>query len=81
MIKQRQEAFDSMSKGAAKTLPSRKRTKSSSSSSSCRRRWTSRAFQEAVTAAIGELEAKTLKDMGRVMALLKERYAGLDGPG
>jgi uncharacterized protein YqeY len=34
------------------------------------------AIQEAVTAAIGELEAKTLKDMGRVMALLKERHAG-----
>ena len=34
-------------------------------------------IREAVTAAIGELEAKTLKDMGRVMALLKERYAGL----
>jgi len=25
---------------------------------------------------IGEIEAKTLKDMGRVMAVLKERFAG-----
>ncbi|MDZ3836233.1 MAG: GatB/YqeY domain-containing protein [Rhodospirillales bacterium] len=31
---------------------------------------------EAVTAVIAETEAKTLKDMGRVMAVLRERYAG-----
>ncbi len=30
----------------------------------------------AVEAVIGELEASTLKDMGRTMATLKERYAG-----
>ena len=35
-----------------------------------------RGIEEAVTAAIAELEAKTLKDMGRVMSLLKARYAG-----
>jgi uncharacterized protein len=33
-------------------------------------------IQDAVTEAIAELGAKTLKDMGRVMGLLKERYAG-----
>ncbi len=31
---------------------------------------------EAVRAVIGEIEATTLKDMGRVMAVLKERFAG-----
>ena len=31
---------------------------------------------EAVGAVIVETEAKTLKDMGRVMAVLRERYAG-----
>lgn len=31
---------------------------------------------EAVKAVIGEIEATTLKDMGRVMAVLKERFAG-----
>ncbi len=31
---------------------------------------------EAVQAVIGEIEAKTLKDMGRVMAVLKERFGG-----
>lgn len=31
---------------------------------------------EAVSAIITETEAKTLKDMGRVMAVLRERYAG-----
>ena len=35
-----------------------------------------RGIEEAVTAAIAELDAKTLKDMGRVMSLLKARYAG-----
>lgn len=32
------------------------------------------AVEDAVAAAIAELEAKSLKDMGRVMNLLKERY-------
>lgn len=32
--------------------------------------------EDAVVAAIAEIEAKNLKDMGRVMALLRERYAG-----
>lgn len=32
--------------------------------------------EEAVGAVIAETEAKTLKDMGRVMAALRERYAG-----
>ena len=31
---------------------------------------------EAVKSVIGEIEAKTLKDMGRVMAVLKERFGG-----
>jgi len=31
---------------------------------------------EAVKSVISEIEAKTLKDMGRVMAVLKERFAG-----
>jgi len=31
---------------------------------------------EAVKSVIGEIEATTLKDMGRVMAVLKERFAG-----
>ena len=34
------------------------------------------AVTEAVEAVVAELEAKTLKDMGRVIAVLKERYAG-----
>jgi Uncharacterized conserved protein len=37
---------------------------------------TDEALIDAVAQVIGEAEAKTLKDMGRVMALLKERYAG-----
>ena len=34
------------------------------------------AMREAIDAVIGELEAQSIKDMGRVMAALKERYAG-----
>jgi hypothetical protein len=33
-------------------------------------------IEDAVREAIAELGAKKLKDMGRVMGLLKERYAG-----
>jgi uncharacterized protein YqeY len=31
---------------------------------------------DAIKGVAAEIEAKTLKDMGRVMAVLKERYAG-----
>jgi uncharacterized protein len=34
------------------------------------------AIAAAVTTVVDEVEAKSLKDMGRVMGLLKERYAG-----
>lgn len=34
------------------------------------------ALEAAVAGAVAELEAKTLKDMGRVMSLLKERHPG-----
>lgn len=34
------------------------------------------AMADAVAQVIGETDAKTLKDMGRVMGLLKERYPG-----
>ncbi len=34
------------------------------------------AMADAVAQVIGETEAKTLKDMGRVMGLLKERFPG-----
>ncbi|MBK8176555.1 MAG: GatB/YqeY domain-containing protein [Rhodospirillales bacterium] len=32
--------------------------------------------EAAIAAAIAEIDAKSLKDMGRVMALLKERFSG-----
>ena len=34
------------------------------------------AVEHAVAAVISETEAATLKDMGRVMALLKKRFPG-----
>ena len=34
------------------------------------------AVEQAVAAAIAEVNATTLKEMGRVMALLKERFPG-----
>jgi uncharacterized protein len=34
------------------------------------------AIADAVSTVVDELEAKTLKDMGRVMAALKQRYPG-----
>lgn len=39
-------------------------------------RLAARELEQAVEAAIGELEAHSLKDAGRVLALLKERYNG-----
>jgi len=34
------------------------------------------AVDAAITAVMRELEAESMKDMGRVMAVLKERHAG-----
>jgi uncharacterized protein len=77
MIKQRQESIRLYEQGSRQDLAKQEADEIVVIEQFLPAQMDEQGIQEAVTAAIGELEAKTLKDMGRVMALLKERYAGL----
>jgi uncharacterized protein len=76
MIKQRQESIRLYRQGGREDLAKREADEIAVIEQFMPPRMDQRGMEEAVTAAIAELEAKTLKDMGRVMSLLKKRYAG-----
>jgi uncharacterized protein YqeY len=76
MIRQRQESIRLYEQGGRRDLAKQEADEIVVIEQFLPAQMDERATREAVTAAIGELEAKTLKDMGRVMALLKERHAG-----
>jgi uncharacterized protein YqeY len=76
MIKQRQESIRLYRQGGREDLAKREADEIAVIEQFMPPRMDQRGMEEAVTAAIAELEAKTLKDMGRVMSLLKARYAG-----
>jgi uncharacterized protein len=77
MIRQRQESIRLYEQGGRRDLVEQEAGEIAVIEQFLPAQMDDQAIREAVIAAIGELEAKTLKDMGRVMALLKERYAGL----
>jgi uncharacterized protein len=76
MIKQRQESIRLYRQGGREDLAEQEADEIAVIEQFMPPRMDRRGMEEAVTAAIAELEAKTLKDMGRVMSLLKKRYAG-----
>jgi uncharacterized protein len=76
MIKQRQESIRLYRQGGREDLAEQEAGEIAVIEQFMPPRMDQRGMEEAVTAAIAELEAKTLKDMGRVMSLLKKRYAG-----
>jgi uncharacterized protein YqeY len=76
MIRQRQESIRLYEQGGRRDLAKQEADEIVVIEQFLPAQMDEQATREAVTAAIGELEAKTLKDMGRVMALLKERHAG-----
>lgn len=76
MIKQRQESIRLYRQGGREDLAKREADEIVVIEQFMPPQMDERGIEEAVTAAIAELEAKTLKDMGRVMSLLKARYAG-----
>ena len=76
MIKQRQESLDIYDKAGRTDLAAQEREEMAIISAYLPRQLSDIEAGEAVSALIKELEAATLKDMGRTMAALKERFAG-----
>jgi len=76
MIKQRQESLDIYEKAGRTDLATQEREEIEIISAYLPRQLSNLEAAEAISALIKELEAETLKDMGRTMAALKERFAG-----
>jgi len=76
MIKQRQESLDIYEKAGRTDLATQEREEIEIISAYLPKQLSNLEAAEAISALIKELEAATLKDMGRTMAALKERFAG-----
>ena len=76
MIKQRQESLDIYEKAGRTDLVTQEREEIEIISAYLPRQLSDIEAGEAISALIKELEAATLKDMGRTMAALKDRFAG-----
>ncbi len=77
MIKQRQESFDIYEKaGRSRACRPVSARRSRSFPPICPSSMSDLEAAEAISALIKELEAATLKDMGRTMAALKQRFSG-----
>jgi uncharacterized protein YqeY len=76
MIKQRQESLEIYEKAGRTELATQEREEIAIISAYLPQQLTDIEAGEVISALIKELEAATLKDMGRTMAALKERFAG-----
>jgi uncharacterized protein len=76
MIKQCQESLDIFEKAGRADLATQAREEIGIISAYLPQQLSDVEAGEAISALIKELEAATLKDMGRTMAALKERFAG-----
>jgi uncharacterized protein len=76
MIKQRQESLDIYDKAGRTDLAQQEREEIEIISAYLPQQLSDREAGEAISGLIKELEAATLKDMGRTMTALKERFAG-----
>jgi len=76
MIKQRQESLDIYEKAGRSELAAQERDEIAIISGYLPKQLSDIEAGEAISGLIKELEAATLKDMGRTMAALKERFAG-----
>jgi uncharacterized protein len=76
MIKQRQESLDIYEKAGRADLAAQEREEIAIISAYLPQHLSDLEAGHAISELIKELEAATLKDMGRTMAALKERYAG-----
>jgi uncharacterized protein len=76
MIKQCQESLDIFEKAGRADLAEKERMQIEAISTYMPKRLSDIEAGEAISSLIKELEAATLKDMGRTMAALKERFTG-----
>lgn len=76
MVKQRRESIELYEKGNRPDLAQQEAEEIAVIEQFMPPQMTAAEVETAVTGVIDELEAKNLKDMGRVMAALRERYAG-----
>ncbi len=76
MIKQRQESLEIYEKAGRADLAAQEREEIDIIAAYLPRQLSDIEAGEAISSLIKELEAATLKDMGRTMAALKDRFAG-----
>lgn len=76
MAKQRRESIDMFDKGGRAELAAGERAELAVIESFLPEQMDEAAAQEAIRALVAESGATSVKDMGRVMALVKERLAG-----
>lgn len=76
MVKQRQESLDIYKKAGRNDLAEQERGEIEVISAFMPNRMSDLEAAEAISALIKEIEAETLKDMGRTMAALKQRFSG-----
>ena len=76
MIKQRQESLDIYEKAGRSDLATQEREEIAIISAYLPKQLSDIEAGEAISALIKELEAATLRDMGRTMTALKERFSG-----
>lgn len=76
MIKQRRDSIDMYEQGGRCELAEREQEEIEIIANFMPEQLGDEEIRTAVSGVISELEASSLKDMGRVMAALKERYSG-----
>ena len=76
MIKQRQESAELYDKGARADLASAERAEIEIISAYLPKQMSDAEAGSAISSLLQEINAETMKDMGRAMAALKERFAG-----
>jgi uncharacterized protein len=76
MIKQRQESFDIYEKAGRAELAAQEREEIEIISAYLPKKMSDVDVAHAISALIKEIEAETIKDMGRTMAALKQRFSG-----
>jgi uncharacterized protein len=76
MVKQRQEALELYEKAGRNELAAKEREEIEIISAYLPKQMSDIEAGHAISALLKELEAATLKDMGRTMAALKQRFAG-----
>jgi uncharacterized protein YqeY len=76
MVKQRQESFDIYEKAGRSELAAQEREEMAIISAYLPKQMSDLEAAHAISALIKQIEAETIKDMGRTMATLKQRFSG-----